>query len=76
VELQEYLVALSTDPDRMAEFIKDPDGAMERAGLSEKDKRQLAGTKITVVLKSFSHRGPFFYGLSDNRARYGDGVES
>jgi hypothetical protein len=68
VEVQQYLVTLSTDPDQMADFIKDPDSAMERAGLSEKDKRQLAGAEITVVLKSFSHRGPFFSGLSDNRA--------
>jgi hypothetical protein len=68
VELQEYLVMLSTDPDRMAAFIKDRDRAMARAGLSEEDKRQLTSAEIKVVLRRLSLTGPFFSGLADNCA--------
>jgi len=42
-EFRSFLVALATDPAKLGAFIKDPDGAMQNAGISDVDR---------VILKS------------------------
>jgi hypothetical protein len=40
-ELREFLSELATDPQRLGEFIQDPEGAMTAAELSDEDKNAL-----------------------------------
>ena len=40
-ELREFLSELATDPQRLGEFIQDPEGAMTTAELSDEDKNAL-----------------------------------
>lgn len=40
-ELRDFLSDLATDPQRLGEFIQDPEGAMSAAELSDEDKNAL-----------------------------------
>jgi hypothetical protein len=48
---------LSENPDRAAEFERDPDGVIEAAGLTQAERTLLLSGNEELILKALGHEG-------------------
>src|SRR4051812_29188196 len=49
IELREFLAELATDPKRLAEFMANADGAMEKAEIAEDDRELLKSGNLATI---------------------------
>ena len=56
-KLSDFLIDLATDPDRMSRFAADPEGELDRAGLTA-DERAAVLTRDSSRLRRALHAGP------------------
>jgi hypothetical protein len=66
-EFRTFLVALATDPARLGEYIKDPDDAMRKAGISDVDQVVLKAGQAWMIHTRLSPTSGFFPGLCARR---------
>lgn len=57
-EAAKFLIDLSKDPKKREAFKKDPDGTMEKAGLSDKDKAVLKSGDPMKIREHLGDDGP------------------
>ena len=52
--LKDFLVDLACDPDRLARFVADPEGEIERAGLDARDRAAILSRDSRAVHRAIS----------------------